>query len=199
MQRLPPILHSVVAEAIVAGSAEGTSRAIAVDELALLQRLVSARSDNHEVRLRLLSEAVSSLARFGLLGSASLLDILGSLIMTLDLHEGLAAFDSVRVLRALLDFLVSMVPVESLNELLELVLSLGGIESLALALGADGAGDTVASAIGACDLEVFRGETSLGRITAGRGASFGTAARISLGHNGAGEHGQRQNLGKPHL
>ena len=92
---------------MVATSAEGTAGAIAVDELALFERLVMTGSHDHEVRLGLPSEAVGSLARFSFLSSALLLDVLESLVVALDLREGLAALNLVGVLKTLLDFLIS--------------------------------------------------------------------------------------------
>jgi len=154
------------------------------------------------VRLRLLSEAVGSFAGLGFLGSTLLLDILDSLVVTVDFHEGLAALDRVGVDASLLDFLVSEVSVKSLNELLELVVSLGSIERLTLALGADKAGSATATAItravagevvtgssiAALDLEVLSGKTSL-LITAR--SRLSATAPLLVNFNGRCEHDQR--------
>jgi hypothetical protein len=143
------------------------------------------------VRLLLSSEAVGSLTGLGFLGGALLLNILGSLVASLNLDERLRSKDAVALLLALLGFLVLLVPVESLDELLELIVSLGSIQSLGLALGAKGTSDAPEAGIGASDLEVGSGETTRGGLaTAHRlGLIAGTAS--SLSGKGAGDHGQR--------
>jgi len=145
------------------------------------------------VRLGLLSEAVGSLAGLGFLGGALLLDILDSLVVAVDLQESLAALDGVSVAHTLLDLLISGVPVKSLDELLELVVGLGSIERLTLASGADGAGATIVASgsIGARDLEVLGGETSLVFTARSRLAARISAAPFLLNFNGRGEHDQR--------
>lgn len=151
-------------------------------------------SDDHKVRLGLLSEAVGSLAGLGFLGGALLLDILDSLVVAVDLQESLAALDGVSVAESLLDLLISGVPVKSLDELLELVVGLGSIERLTLASGADGAGATIVAfgtgSIGARDLEVLGGETSL-VFTARSRLAARISAPLLLNFNGRGEHDQR--------
>ena len=159
-------------------------------------------SDDHKVRLGLLSEAVGSLAGLGFLGGALLLDILDSLVVAVDLQESLAALDGVSVAHTLLDLLISGVPVKSLDELLELVVGLGSIERLTLALGADKAGSATATAItravagevvtgssiAALDLEVLSGKTSL-LITAR--SRLSATAPLLVNFNGRCEHDQR--------
>ena len=139
------------------------------------------------MRLGLLSEAVGGFARFSLLSGTLLVDINARVVVTANLGESLANEARVLSLLSLLQFSISMVPVESLVQLLELVLRLDGIEGLTFALGAD---DAIAArtGTGAVDLEALGRKTPVTTVVVATGLTV--TAEFLCNFNGAGDNSQ---------